>query len=101
MVEPNGRWPTHEPGRKAAEERPYPPGEMAVVLLGLTVGVLLMGVQLLLLTVALELYLSGEGGRIWQHALASGGIFLCGLLMLWLLRRRPRVRRGPLGEPRG
>ena len=56
---------------------------------GLSIGLLMMGVQLWLLTVALELYLSGEGDRTWSLALASGAIFLGGLLILALLRRRP------------
>jgi hypothetical protein len=66
---------------------------MAVVLAALTIGILLMGIQLWLLTVALELYLAGDGHMVWQLALVSGGIFLGGLAMLWLLRRRPVVRR--------
>lgn len=70
-----------------------PPGQMAVVLAALTIGILLMGIQLWLLTVALELYLAGDGDMVWQLALVSGGIFLGGLAMLWLLRRRPQVRR--------
>jgi len=51
-----------------------------------------MGIQLWLLTVALELYLGGNGGQVWQLALVSGVIFLGGWAMLRLLRRRPRVR---------
>ena len=70
-----------------------PPGQMGVVLAGLAIGVLLLGIQLWLLTVALELYLSGEGGRVWQAALISGAIFLGGIGMLWVIRRRPSVRR--------
>ena len=74
-------------------DRPPAPGQMAVVLAALTTGILLMGIQLWLLTVALELYLAGDGARVWQLALVSGGIFLGGLAMLWLLGRRPEVRR--------
>ena len=92
--------PTHdEPafvGRMRPDEavsQPPPPGQMTLVLAGLTIGLLLMGIQLWLLTIALDLYLSGAGARIWQLALVSGGIFLGGLLMLRLLNRRPRVRR--------
>jgi hypothetical protein len=83
-------------GRKRPDEavdQPPPPGQMAIVLAGLAIGLLLMGIQLWLLTIALELYLAGEGGIVWQLALASGVIFLGGLLMLRVLRRRPRVRR--------
>lgn len=79
-------------------EVPPPPGQMGVVLAGLAIGILLMGVQLWLLTVALELYLSGEGNRVWQLALISGAIFLGGLGMLSLMRRRPQVRRTTAGD---
>ena len=66
------------------------PGRQALVAAALLVGVLLMSIQLWLLTVALELYLAGEGERIWQLALASAAIFLGGLLVLRRLRRGPR-----------
>lgn len=69
-----------------------PPGQMGLVMAGLSIGVLLLGIQLWLLTVALELYLAGHGERVWIAALVSGLIFAGGLLMLRLLRRRPRVR---------
>jgi hypothetical protein len=60
------------------------------------IGLLLMGIQLWLLTVALELYLAGSGGRGWLLALVSGLIFLGGLLVLRRLGRRPRLpARGP------
>ena len=83
----------------AAVERPPPPGQMAVVLAGLVIGLLLMGIQLWLLTVALELYLAGHGDRVWQTALMSGAIFLGGLGILRLLGRRPRVRGGSPPAP--
>lgn len=81
----------HKPGRTVGE--PPPPGQMGLVMAGLTIGLLLMSVQLWLLTIALELFLAGEGRRVWLVALISGLIFAGGLLMLRLLRRRPRVRR--------
>lgn len=77
----------------AALERAPAPGQMPVVLAALTIGILLLGIQLWLVTVALELYLSGVGDRVWQLALSSGAIFLGGLAILRLLRRRPEVRR--------
>jgi hypothetical protein len=83
-------------GRKRPDEavnQPPPPGQMSLILAGLAIGLLLMGIQLWLLTIALELYLAGEGERLWQLALASGAIFLGGLLMLRLINRRSRVRR--------
>lgn len=80
--------------RGEGETVPPPPGQMPVVMAALSIGILLMGVQLWLLTVALDLYLAGRGSQVWLIALVSGGIFLGGLLMLWLLARRPRVARG-------
>ena len=74
---------------------PPPPGQTALVMTGLVIGLLMMAVQLWLLTIALDLYLGGKGGQVWQLALVSGAIFLGGLGLLWLLRRRPRVRRAP------
>jgi hypothetical protein len=70
-------------------ERSPPPGRLAVVLAALLIGLLLMGIQLWLLTVALELYLGGHGRQVWQLALTSGLIFLGGLLTLRLLGRHP------------
>lgn len=77
-----------------------PPGQMGLVMAGLVIGVLLMGIQLWLLTIALDLYLGGAGRTVWQIALVSGAIFLGGLTMLRLLRRRPRTHRPDSGGPR-
>ena len=49
--------------------------------------------QLWLLTVALDLFLAGRGDQVWQQAVVSGAIFAGGLLVIWLLRRRPRMTR--------
>jgi hypothetical protein len=73
-------------------EAPPLPGQAAVVAAALAIGILLLGVQLWILTVALDLFLGGRRGQLWQLALASGLIFLGGLLVLWVLRRRPSVR---------
>jgi hypothetical protein len=72
------------------DRRPTP-GQQAIVMAALAIGLLLMGIQLWLLTVALELYLAGEGERGWLLALVSGLIFVGGLLMLRLLGRQPRL----------
>ena len=69
------------------------PGQNGLVMLGLSVGILLMSVQLWLLTLAFNLYLSGERGRTLIAAIASGGIFAGGLVMVWVLRRSARRRR--------
>ena len=76
-----------------AVDDPPPPGQMGLVMAGLTIGILLMGIQLWLLTIALELYLAGHGREVWLIGLVSGAIFAGGLLMLRLLQRRPRIRR--------
>ncbi len=82
-------------GQKRPDEAvniPPPPRQMPLVSVALTIGVLLMAVQLWLLTVALDLFLGGNGGQVWQLAVVSGVIFAGGLLILWILRRKPRVR---------
>ena len=70
------------------------PGRQALLLAALIIGLLMLGIQLWLLTVALDLYLSGEGGIIWGLALTSGLVFAGGLLAIWLLSRHPKVIRG-------
>jgi hypothetical protein len=91
--------PAHggEPGHDEQTDRPPPPGQGPIVLAGLSLGVVLMGIQLWLLTVALDLYLGGSGSQVWSIALISGLIFLGGLLMLWLLDRRPHGHSSPPG----
>lgn len=92
------RPPEAGPLPESTEEAPLP-GQDTVILAALAIGVTLMAVQLWLLTVALDLYLAGNGGQVWHLAVVSGLIFLGGLLMLWLLRRRPHVRRLRAGPP--
>lgn len=74
-------------------ERKPPLGQVAVVLMALVIGILLMGLQLWLLTIALDLYLGGNGTWLWLLAVISGLIFLGGLFMLRVLHRRPRSLR--------
>lgn len=80
-------------GLQVGEDRTPPPGQLAVVMAALMIGLLLMGTQLWLLTVALELYLGGKGRQVWLLALVSGAIFAGGVVMLRLLGRRPRLGR--------
>src|SRR5579859_267052 len=68
-------------------------GQAAIVLAGLTIGMILMGIQLWLLTVALDLYLSDRPEATWLAAAISGLVFLGGLLILRLLPRGPKRRR--------
>lgn len=74
----------------AYERRTPPHGQAAIVLAGLSIGMILMGIQLWLLTVALDLYLSGRPDATWLAAGISGLVFLGGLLILRLLPKRPR-----------
>ncbi len=69
------------------------PGQQALVTAGMVMGFVLLGAQLWLLTVALDLYLAGRGSNIWLLALVSGLITAGGLAILYLLHRRPRVQR--------
>jgi hypothetical protein len=55
---------------------------------GLAIGVLLLGIQLWLLTLALDLYLSGQTENTWELVLISGLVFVGGILLLRLLSRQ-------------
>jgi hypothetical protein len=69
-----------------------PPGRQALLLTALCIGGLLLAMQLWLLTVALELYLGGEGGNIWALALLSGLVFAGGLYALRRISQRAQIR---------
>jgi hypothetical protein len=66
---------------------------MPVLAAGIAIGVLMLGLQLWVLTVALDMYLAGQGRRIWHLALLSAVVFLGGMLLLRVLRSAPRLRR--------
>ncbi len=68
---------------------------LALIMFGLTVGLLLMALQLWLLTLAFDLYSSGDRLQTLVIACISGLVFLGGAGMLWLLDRGPRVGRRP------
>lgn len=78
--------------RTSDAERKPPIGQVAVVTAGLMLGILLLGIQLWLLTIALDRYLAGQGNETWLLAIISGLVFLGGLLMLRLLARHPHLR---------
>ncbi len=69
------------------------PGQQALVTAGMVMGFVLLGAQLWLLTVALDLYLAGRHQHVWLLALVSGLITAGGFVILYLLKRRPRVER--------
>jgi len=82
----NGRGPRalKPPVRPA---RPSPaPGRRSLVLAAVILGALMLALQLWLLTTALDLYLAGEGGSVWQLAAASAIVFAGGVLALLLTR---------------
>jgi hypothetical protein len=82
--------------RDYTDERPIeeptpPPGYQAILLAAYMVGIILLGIQLWLLTVALESYLGGEDRHAWLLALSSGIVFLGGLAVMRLLTRRTHI----------
>lgn len=86
----NGR---PERSDQAELEPVVPPGRQAVLLAALAIGVVMLGMQLWLLTVALDLYLGGESGGIWALAAFSGVVFVGGLAALRILSKQPPLRR--------
>lgn len=72
-------------------DRVPPAGRSAMFMAGLSIGIMLMGIQLWLLTLALELYLSGQSENTWQLVLISGLVFLGGIWLMRLLSRHPRA----------
>lgn len=70
------------------------PGRQALLMAALALGLLMLGIQLWLLTVALDLYLEGEGERIWGLAVVSGIVFVGGLLSTRVFSRRSKIERG-------
>jgi hypothetical protein len=94
----HGRVPA-EPDEAGRRE---PTWQGPLVTLGLATGILLMSIQLWLLTLAFNLYLSGERGSVVLAAAISGLVFLGGLGMLLMIDRAPvrRVRRTAPLSPR-
>lgn len=89
--------PSHASAAPAPDQLPRdepapPPGQHGLVMLGLGIGILLMSVQLWLLTLAFNLYLVGDRRGTLVAAIISGLIFLGGLVMLRVLRRRAQPR---------
>jgi len=72
-------------------DRTPPVGRNAMFMAGLAIGMLLLGIQLWLLTLALDLYLSGRTDNTWQLVLISGLVFVGGFWLLRLLAPHPRA----------
>jgi hypothetical protein len=70
-----------------------PAGEDGLISAALSIGILLMGIQLWILTVSLEHFERHEYPPIYALAGISALIFAGGVMMLWLLRRTPAVGR--------
>ncbi len=66
--------------------------EGPVLTTALMLGLVLMGIQLWLLTVALDLLLGGKTEGFLRLVISSGAVFAGGLLVLWVLRRQPRAQ---------
>jgi hypothetical protein len=82
------------PSGHERRRRPLPPpGEGALLSAALAIGLLLMAIQLWILTVALEQFKRHHYGEVNALTGISAIIFAGGLVMLWLLRRTPKVRR--------
>ena len=72
------------------ETPPARPWEGPVLTTALLLGLVLMGLQLWLLTVALDLLLGGKTHGFLGLALSSAAVFAGGLVVLRLLRASPR-----------
>jgi hypothetical protein len=75
------------------DEARTPPGLQSLLLAAVSIGILMLAVQLWLLTVALDLYLGGQGGEVVSLAVISGAIFVAGLVALRALSRGERPSR--------
>ncbi len=64
---------------------------LALIMFGLSVGLVLMALQLWLLTLAFDLFQSGVRFQTAVIAGISGLVFIGGLAMLWLLDRNPPI----------
>ncbi len=88
--------PAERGGPAVPQATPSRTWEAPVVTAALALGLVLTAHQLRILTDALDLFLGGGDAPLWRLALASGGVFAGGLLVLRVLRAPPR---GPSGMP--
>lgn len=72
---------------------PVPSWTGPILTTALVLGLVLMGIQLWLLTVALDLFLGGSADGLVGLAVASAAVFAGGLLVLRLLRATERIER--------
>jgi hypothetical protein len=88
----SGRPPDVPGDSRGAPPQNPAPGQTGLVLLGISMGILLMSVQLWLLTLAFNLYLAGDRRGTLIAAIISGCVFIGGLVMLGALRGTRRLR---------
>jgi hypothetical protein len=79
---------SHRTSYPRENERRPPPGWDALLLAAVVIGVVLLGIQLWLLTVALDIFLAGERGGLWVIVLCSGLVFIGGLFAVRVVSRR-------------
>ena len=80
------------------DRRSPPPGEYGLLNAALAIGILLMGLQLWILTVALDAFQRHNDAQLYALAGISAVIFAGGVAMLWILRRGPTVNRTSVGR---
>ncbi len=71
-------------------EEPVQPWAGPILATALMLGLVLMGIQLWLLTVALDLFLAGRTDGLLRLAGASAAVFAGGVIVLRLLRAPAR-----------
>ena len=84
----NGERPEFPRRGRPSTERQAAPGWDSLLLAALSIGILLLAVQLWLLTVALNIYLAGERDELWALALVSGLVFAGGIAAWRVISRR-------------
>lgn len=84
---------TFPEGQERSRGAARPPGEGALISAAVAIGILLMGVQLWILTVALEQFERHHYPEVYALTAISALIFAGGVTILWLLHRKPTVRR--------
>lgn len=80
------------PGGHERRNPTPPPGEGALLSAAVAMGILLMGIQLWILTVALEQFERHRYNEVYALTGISALIFIGGVAILWMLRRTPSVR---------